>query len=335
VDRFIVGTGRCGSTLLSRMLAENPAVLSVFEFFNGLDVQRRFRPEPVPGAELADLISAEQPFLTAVMRRGYEVPEVIYPFGEGARYRRGDPLPWALVGMLPRLSPDPDRLYDEVIAFARALPSQPLAAHYHALFDWLAARLGRGFWIERSGSSIDYLGALVDLFPAARFVHIHRDGPEAALSMREHHAYRLPISVMYDVPVDGGERVSQLGPLALHEAPRADDAISRILASRPPAEFFGRYWTDQLVRGFGALPRIHADRYLAVRFEDLIDKPREVLAAIGDFFAFGADRDGWTARAAGLVRSAPPARFGSLAADERAALAQACRVGRGLLGRPT
>ena len=33
MDRFIVGTGRCGSTLLSRMLAENPTTLSVFEFF--------------------------------------------------------------------------------------------------------------------------------------------------------------------------------------------------------------------------------------------------------------------------------------------------------------
>ena len=37
MDRFIVGTGRCGSTLLSRMLACHPAVCSIFEFFNGLD----------------------------------------------------------------------------------------------------------------------------------------------------------------------------------------------------------------------------------------------------------------------------------------------------------
>ena len=44
VNRFIVGTGRCGSTLLSTMIAKNPAVLSLFEFFNGLDGTRRFRP---------------------------------------------------------------------------------------------------------------------------------------------------------------------------------------------------------------------------------------------------------------------------------------------------
>ncbi len=83
MDRFIVGTGRCGSTLLSRMIALHPAVLSVFEFFNGLDVTRRFSPEAVSGAEIAALVAAEQPFLTAVMRRGYAVPEVIYPFDRG------------------------------------------------------------------------------------------------------------------------------------------------------------------------------------------------------------------------------------------------------------
>jgi hypothetical protein len=85
VDRFIVGTGRCGSTLLSRMLGENPAVLSVFEFFNGLDAATRFGAEPVDGAAFTALISAEQPFVTAVLRRGFEVAEITYPFGPGSR----------------------------------------------------------------------------------------------------------------------------------------------------------------------------------------------------------------------------------------------------------
>ena len=84
MDRFIVGTGRCGSTLLSRMLAENPATLSIFEYFNGLDVVRRFAPEPIDGAAFAELIAAEQPFVTAVLRRGYEVAEITYPFRDPA-----------------------------------------------------------------------------------------------------------------------------------------------------------------------------------------------------------------------------------------------------------
>ena len=45
-------------------------------------------------------------------------------------------------------------------------------------------RCGRPCWVERSGSSIEYLEGLHAFFPEARFLHIHRDGPEAALSMR-------------------------------------------------------------------------------------------------------------------------------------------------------
>ena len=188
MDRFIVGTGRCGSTLLSRMLAQHDQALSIFELFNGIDAGRRFAPEPIDGEVFAELISAEQPFVTAVLRRGYDVAEIAYPFEDGGRYRRDDPLPWILVALLPRLTDQPDRLFDEVMSLAKGFPRRPAALQVRALFDWLVERLGRGFWLERSGSSIDYLGSLVEAFPEARFLHIHREGPEVALSMLEHHA---------------------------------------------------------------------------------------------------------------------------------------------------
>ena len=92
MDRFIVGTGRCGSTLLSRMLGEHPEVLSLFEFFTGLDWSARFGDEPLSGPKFRALVSAEQPFVTAVLRRGYDVSEITYPFDGIGRYRRDDPL---------------------------------------------------------------------------------------------------------------------------------------------------------------------------------------------------------------------------------------------------
>jgi hypothetical protein len=333
VDRFIVGTGRCGSTLLSRMLAECPDVLSVFEYFNGMDTARRFASEPIRGEDFAALVCAEQPFLTAVMRRGYDVPEVIYPFGRGMRFRQGDALPWILANTLPRVSDRPDELYDESVAFLRGRPAASAVAHHRAFFAWLAERVGRSLWIERSGSSIDYLGSLADAFPEARFLHLHRDGPEAALSMREHHAYRLPISLLYDVPLEDGRRVSQLGPLDLHAEPAPDDTVSRILASRPPAEFFGRYWGDQLVRGHAALPRIPAERWCELRFEDLVANPRAALETVRDFFALGPDRNAWIPRAAALVHGTPPPRLQKLPPAEQQALAAACALGRRVLGR--
>jgi hypothetical protein len=324
MDRFIVGTGRCGSTLLSRMLAESPQVLSVFEFFNGLDATRRFGAAPVSGRAFAELISAEQPFVTAVLRRGYPVAEITYPFGPRSRFQRDDPLPWILVSVLPRLDPDPDRAFDAVVAFANASPTQHLARHYRALFDWLCRRYGRALWIERSGSSIDYLAGLHAFFGDAKFLHLHRDGPEAALSMREHHAYRLPIAILY--------QPERSGAFDLHAAPDPDDPISRILSSRPPIEYYGRYWSDQVVNGQRAIAAIPPGRVRAIRFEELVTDPMATLAGLCDFFELDAGGD-WQGRAAAQVRGLPPLRAPLLSADEQARLRDACRPGSLLLGR--
>ncbi len=332
MDRFIVGTGRCGSTLLSRMLAEHPAVLSLFELFNGIDAARRFAPQPIPGHDFAALIGAEQPFVTAVLRRGYDVSEIVYPFDGRGRYRREDPLPWILVSLLPRLCEDPDALFDALMRFAGELPAQPAAAHYRALFGWLGARLDRPVWIERSGSSIEYLGSLVETFPEARFLHLHRDGPEVALSMREHHAYRLPICFLYDAPLASGRRVTELGGIDLQATPRSDDAISQILASRPPPALFGRYWSDQILRGLGALPQPAPDRFAELRFEDLLEAPAAELARVEAFFDL-PPATSWRQRAAALVHGVPALRAPGLSDSERQALATACRPGMQRLGR--
>jgi putative sulfotransferase len=332
MQRFVVGSGRCGSTLLSRMLACHPQVASLFEYFNGIDIARRFADEPVSGSAMAELVAAEQPFVTAVLRRGYEVPEIVYPFDGGGRYRPQDPLPWILVSMLPRLGDDPDRLFDAALAFLRGEPARPPRLHHLALFDWLTAATGRALWIERSGSSIDYLDDLSRAYPGARFLHLHRDGRETALSMRGHHAYRLPISILYRAPLDTGETLADLGPLDLHAAPTGSDPISRILASRPPAATFGRYWADQIQHGYRAVPRLASGRYLEIRFEDLTERPRETLLAVADFFELPAD-PGFAERGAALVRGRPPERYPDLGADERRALDAACAPGMKLLGR--
>ena len=332
MHRFIVGSGRCGSTLLSRMLACNPETLSVFEFLNGIDGARRFAPEPIPGAAYAELISAEQPFLTMVYQRGYEAPEVLYPFdAPEARFRRDQGLPWILVAMLPAMSERPHQLYDALIAFVRELPDQPASAHHRALFDWLAHESGRKVWVERSGASIDYLGQLHAAFPEARFLHIHRAGEEAALSMREHHAFRLAIMLAYQLSPDSGRNGEPLrAPL---ERETAGDRIAALLATRPPARHFGRWWTDQILRGFAAMPRVDAHQLHAIRFEDLLSEPEAVLAEVAAFLELPDPQGAWRAEGAALVRGAPALRAPALEPGEREALEEACRPGNLLLGR--
>ena len=335
MDRFIVGSGRCGSTLLSRMLSHHPKLLSLFEFFTGLEIDKRFLPGRLAGSDLVDFLGAEQPVVTAVMKRGYPVSEVVYPFDDPAsRFRLGDPVPWLLVTLLPRITDQPDRLFDEVLEHLAGREEQTRAEHYRGLFDWLCQRLGRDVWVERSGSSIDYLAGLVELFPEARFVHLHRDGREVALSMREHHAYRLPISLMYDAPLHDGSRVSELGAIDINAVPDPGDPISRILASRPPPEYFGRYWNDQILRGFEAAKGLASDRYLEVAFEALVRDPEAALRQISEFLEIDSDGDwSWIEAAAALVRGVPPTRFESLSASEQRALEEACASGTRLLGR--
>jgi hypothetical protein len=339
MDRFVVGTGRCGSTLLSRMLAESPQVLSIFEFFNGLDMTLRFVREPISGPAFAKLLSQEHPFVTMVLQRGYPVPEIVYPFeAPGARYSRRDPLPYLLGCALPRISDEPDALFDESLRFAESRPPQPPASHYRQLFDWWTAQLGREVWVERSGSSLDYLGTLFELFPDARFVHLHRDGREAALSMREHHAFRLAIAITSEVLEGGTPSLAELGALdpergSPDESAGPEDPISRMLAGPLDAGHCGRFWSEQVERGLAARDGLPGDRYLEVRFEELVATPRAPLERIADFFALDPEPAVWIDRAAALVRGVPATRRQRLPADERERLDAACLPGMRRLGR--
>jgi hypothetical protein len=318
--RFVVGTGRCGSTLLSLMLAEHRQVVSIHECFTGLD-GRRFVEEPVPAPDLVGLLSAEQSVTTKVLALGHTSDEIQYPFdAPGVRYRRGASVPWLLVTMLSRLTDRPDELFDRMLDFAAAQPVQPMARHWDDLFGWLAASKGRAAWVERSGSSIDYVGDLARLWPDARFVHIHRDGHEAALSIRAHPFFRLALAIMYDLFPDDPSMSE-------------DDLIRHVVETEPPAWCAGRFWSDQVLHGYAALPDLDADQWLDVRFEDLVASPAGVLDRIAAFLDLPID-PGFAARGAALVGPPPPTRFDRLRPDDQANLRKECRPGMTLLHRP-
>ena len=213
-------------------------------------------------------------------------------------------------------------------AWLERAPARPPAAHASALFAWLMERGRRSVWVERSGAALDYLGDLDASFEGARFLHIHRAGEEAALSMREHHAFRLAIMLTFQLPPGTGRSTEEL-----RRGAPDDDRIGQMLASRPSAEYFGRFWTEQVRRGMVAVPKLEASRYHAVRFEDLVAKPREVIAEVAAFLALPDARGGWLDEAAALVRGAPKGRVHELPPDEAERLREACRPGNALLGR--
>lgn len=317
-ERFIVGTGRCGSTLLSLLLAEHRDVVSIHEFFTGLDWSQRFRAGPVTGPELASIISAEQAVTSQVLGLGYTADEIQYPFGRPeARYAPGDPVPWLLITMLSRLTDDPEPLFDALVGWAAGQPTRTLADHYGNLFDWLTGEHGGTVWVERSGSSVDYVGDLLTLYPDAHVVHLHRDGPETALSIRNHPFYRLALAILYDLFPEGGTEEEQ---------------IRHAVETPPPVDVAGRYWSDQIQHGVSALAALPPAQRLEVRFEELVTDVVPVLDAIATFLELPTD-DGFAARAGGLVRGMPPERVPQLSPDDQAALRTACRPGMALVGR--
>jgi len=307
----------------------NARVLNVFELFSGIDQFFRFQTRPVEGAELAAQLRLDHPMLTMVMKRGGAVPEVVYPFDSaGSRHALGDAVPWALAIAIPRISEEPDVLFDELIDRVERAPRATLAQHYRVIFDWLTERSGRSCWVERSGTSIEFLQELHAFFPDARFVHIHRDGREAALSMREYAVLRVAVAVMNGLV--GEIEYSHEGLTRLErERPEAIDAL---LAARPPVELYGKYWSDQILRGEQVLAELPAERFHTIRFEELVTRPAAVLAEVSDFLEL-PDDPGFIERASALSNGMPRLRWGELSSADRDALDAACAGAMRSLGR--
>lgn len=333
MQRFVVGTGRCGSTLLSRMLAEHPDALSISEFFSTVDRAGVFAEGPHSGAQLAafldrnnilnDLVISRAPYFDAAAAHGYrpEVPEY-------ARQHRAVP---AMQMLLAQFGEDPEALYREFRAFAAAQPVQALAQHYVDIFDWLRHRYQRALWIERSGVSLEFMPILRRWYPQARFVHIHRDGPTTALAIRAFRHFVLYGSFFFDPPTEDEIRQALQGPID----PANDPILRRMLREVPSLAAFGTYWSWQIAVGcreFAALPPA---QFLDVHYEDLVGDTAASLIRIAAFFGLPARAD-WIERAAALLDTeVTPDRLSSVATAERRALEVACLPGQALLGRST
>ena len=334
---FIVGTGRCGSTMLSHIARHHPEILSVSEFFTSL-ASRAFRGRRLSGAASFRRLNTLPPEGRVFLENGLIVDEFLYEFGPESRYQPHD-VPPIVGSTLPHITEDAEDTWDEMAPALRSRGRETLAEQYRFVFEWLARRFGKSVWIERSGGSLPFVPTLARMFPDARFVHIYRDGRDTALSMHGHHYFRWRVRFaerMRRFGIDPLHRFNLLGtspwvPWAswlwckfLFSADRyAREAIAL------PA--FGRYWSDMIRRGTAYLKALPRERVLAMSYERVLAHPHE---EIGRFIRFvGLDFDGsrWLGTAAALVRP-QEARWPGLAPDELKALADACEPGQSILG---
>jgi hypothetical protein len=334
---LVLGTGRCGSTLVSELVRTHPTVLSVSELFSfvtdlGLRIERAFPPGPITGEAFWEILATPQPRQSLLLRHGLQMDEVIYPWGKG-RFTAETGLPPILQALLPHLAPDdPDALFDALRAPICGRGEAPVAEHYRALFGWLQDRLGKRTWAERSGGSLRVARRLLSAFPEAKVLHLVRDGRNTALSMSRHIGFRMALIASQQLeflgvdPYESNDR-SEEGDLTDDLAALLPERFSRAAfeAFDLPVVICGHYWSGEIVEGLRALSALPADRLLTLRYEDLLEAPAATVQRLGAWL----DDDvppRWVDQAAARIGRARSAWL-DLPASLRAELHAACQPG--------
>ncbi|MFI1996283.1 hypothetical protein [Actinoplanes sp. NPDC020271] len=327
---FVISTGRCGSTLVSRMLRQHPEVLSVSELFSTVRNRGCFDGEP-DGAAFWRMLSEPDPAVDVMVSSGLGVSELVYPYGKG-RFRPEDGVPAICHMTLPMLTDDPDALYDELAAQVPAWPARPIAEQYTALFTHLAGRFDRPVVVERSGGSLSMVPDLRRLFPDARFVYLTRNGVDSARSMSRHAGFWMMLLSREAARLTGSSSPEQLGPEQIRLLPptlreylTTPSKLPELLNSDVPVTAFGAMWARMTTEGARELLRLPAEGWMMLTYESLVASPGIELTRLADFLGI-ASPGGWLTAASELVGR--PRRAGG-EPDPRlmAALRRSCAPG--------
>ena len=328
---LVLSTGRCGSTMVSQVLNTHPEVLSLSEFFISLGMKALIRKR-LGGKAMWGICRRQSPGLKAMLSGDRD--RILYPFDTPrARYSARD-IPSILCVALPHLTPDYENLYHELEPAVLARPKAALSQQYLFMFDWMCKRLGRRVWVERSGGSLLFGRRLMGLFPEARVVHIHRDGRDTALSMRRHPAFKAGPALMrrlqrMGVDPYGGDPVADLSPFTLLRFRFVN--MRKMMRQGAALEAYGELWSRMILSSREYLSSLPPDRFLALRYEDVLERPREKLRDLIAFIDPGLVDDAWLDEAANIPRP-NPSRFSRLEPAAQRRLTEACAPGLEALG---
>jgi putative sulfotransferase len=312
MDRSIViSNGRCGSTLLSDLIVDEPETLSVQEFFTCMAPWPRIT-EVLSGREYWNVLASPKPELAVLFRLGVPPKEVRYP--ATGRYA-GDlaTLPRILAITLPKLTDEPDVLFDQLAQRVPRFPRQSAAAHHQAFLDLCAELLGRRRWVERSGGSTQWATSLLADYPTAKIVYLTRNWPDTATSMSRHPSFQL-VQLRVETQARYG-----IDPFDLAAGRPVPPEVEPFLPDRLTVDMLRERGSD--VRRYVSLCAFlssQAEQALSdnpprelhcMTYEDLLADAVGQLTALGGFLGF-TDPAGWAAGIAHRVRA--PERTASM-----------------------
>lgn len=304
------------------------------------------QPGALPGGTIEGerfwrVLSEPRAEMSLLLRHHVEPSEVRYPVDGRGRFDRESGVPPIALACLPSLTDDPDALYDEVEPRVRRFAPARVGVHYRALLGLLATILGKRVWVERSADSLSYAGEILEQFDSPKVLHLHRDGPDTALSMSRHSSYRIAMvrarlaAELGEDPFEADERaIGALPPELAALAPGRFDA--RAFREAPiPVERFGRLWSARILRGTRQLAALPEGDLRHLSYERLVADPEAELARVADLFELPDPRGPWLKRAATTVREPSATARSQLSGDELERLLRACAPGEGRMRKLT
>lgn len=313
---IIISSGRCGSILLSTLIAEEPETLSVPESL-GPVLSHLALPPParhITGAQYWSLLSEPHSNRASMARIGAVLGEF-----DSVEVHDGGTSPIMLF-TLPSISAEPGRLFATLAEEVPCFPSQPVGLHHRMLLDMLAVRAGKRRWVERSGASSAIADPLLRAMPDARVVYLTRSIADTARSMRRHMSFRFALARFEfhrRYGTDPYNPAAWFGPMP--DVADLPEELRRLLPDQITAQGLAELSRD--IRRYAAMcasmmslaEQAFADldpAYLhRIRYEDLIANPVGELTRLGEFLGF-AEPARWAGATAGHVRP-PTARAGS------------------------
>jgi len=263
---IVIGTGRCGSTLISDLVNQHPDILSLSEFFVMAGFGLFRIKEPIDGPALWEKCSYMSDHAAGILTAGPPV-EILADVSGGEPYP--PPLDLITIPHIARRSGEPEDAVRE--CFRVAITIQPeLQAHEHfdQIFEALRLCFQKKDWVERSGTSLEHAKHFLKSFPTARYLHIWRNGVDTALSMATHLYLRVRIAYQWT---------------------RKDMTVPEALAVEVPIAEYGHYWSNQIVSGLEALNQAGVE-ILHVQYEQLVNDPDSQIPRIFDFLQMPVDQ---------------------------------------------
>jgi len=242
---FIVGTGRCGTNLLARMLGAHPQLLSVAETHFISTLATKFAETDLSPEDFWQILNEH--------------------YTSNGEYR------WLDAHLRDARTSDKEIFKTQFIQHCH---DDACTTHKQRVIALLSACYQKNtpdekrYIIDKTPQYGLHTKAISHLFPSSKFIHIIRDGRFVATSMAKHKGISRLIAAGHP---DELQNFSYQAALS-HTAPLQITLEQAIL-----------YWqkiVSEIQKQATGLP---ASQYLEIRYEDLIVQPYQILRQVCDF----------------------------------------------------